>query len=369
MSGTARASEQELPVLVVVVPRVVGEAARAEPGHAGAEGSVLEQPVGRAARDHQAEIGLGARQRVADAAEPSAARVDVRVEHVVERGRPQIGMPDHRRDEPVARRGRGGDELALADGPEIGGTVDAVLGVALHEHRRLDAVPGAARRRRGPSRCTATGRRPATGGGAGPRSGGRGRRSPRPPSACHSAEPGRGDGIGASFPAGPRGPQARRYAVSTICMVGSPTASSRSARTKLRDSGTAKCASSAPRSAQRSKKNSRLGVLRVAEHLVTDAPGLGARAVHVDQRGLQERIDRRVGASHAAGHDDLAAHGPPPYGRARRSPVGAVRIPARIAAAAARECDDPHASSRGAARCPSPMHGRSSTDCTRPGAS
>ena len=93
--GDRAGEREELAVLVVVVPRVVGEAARAESGDAGAEVGVLEQPVGRAARDHQTEVGLGARQRVADPAEQSAARVDVRVEHVVEIGRPQVGVADH----------------------------------------------------------------------------------------------------------------------------------------------------------------------------------------------------------------------------------------------------------------------------------
>ena len=138
--GHGAGEGQELAVLVVVVPRVVGEAARAEPGDPGAEGGILEQAGRRPARDHQTEIGLGTGQRVPDATEPSAARGDVRVEHVVELGGAQVGVADDGRDQSAALGRRRGHELALADGPERGRSVGAVPDVALHEDRRLHAV-------------------------------------------------------------------------------------------------------------------------------------------------------------------------------------------------------------------------------------
>ena len=92
--GDCAREREELAVLVVVVPRVVGQAALAEPGDAGTECRILEEPGGRAARDHEAVARFGSRQRVTDAAEQSAARFGVRVEHLVEVRQPQVGVTD-----------------------------------------------------------------------------------------------------------------------------------------------------------------------------------------------------------------------------------------------------------------------------------
>ena len=75
---------EELLVLEVEVPRVVREASGAEAGDTGAERRIRGQPGGCAARDAEAGRGIGASERLADATEQSPARVDVRIENVVE---------------------------------------------------------------------------------------------------------------------------------------------------------------------------------------------------------------------------------------------------------------------------------------------
>ena len=146
-------------------------------------------------------------------------------------------------------------------------------------------------------------------------------------SACHSAEPGRGDGIGASFPAGRR---VRKR---------DPTRSPRSAWSdrrpraraapgrSSRDSGTAKCASSAARSAQRSKKNSRLGSSASRNTSWLMHPGsVRERRTWTSAASSSASTVASVPRD-AAGHDDLAAHGPHPRTRAAAPPVGDVRYP------------------------------------------
>ncbi len=132
---------EELAVLVVVVPRVVREAARTEPLHTRTERGVLEQSLRRATRDHQTVAGLGPRQRIADPAEEPASGCDVRVEDLVEVRQPEVGLADQSGDQAAAALGRVRDELGLADRREIRRSGGAVGGVALHEHRLLDPVP------------------------------------------------------------------------------------------------------------------------------------------------------------------------------------------------------------------------------------
>ena len=141
--GDCAREREELAVLVVVVPGVVRQAAGTESRDTGAKGRILEQSRGRAARDHEAVGRFGSRQRVTDAAEESASRFDVCVEHVVEIREPQIGVADDARDQPAAALRLGGDELRLADGRQRGRPVGAVGGAALHEHGVLDPVPAA----------------------------------------------------------------------------------------------------------------------------------------------------------------------------------------------------------------------------------
>jgi hypothetical protein len=59
-AGNRAREREELRVLVVVVPAVVGESAFAETGDAGPERRVLEEPGGRATRDHQPVGRVGA---------------------------------------------------------------------------------------------------------------------------------------------------------------------------------------------------------------------------------------------------------------------------------------------------------------------
>ena len=101
--GNRAREREELAVLVVVVPRVVGEAARAEPRDAGAERGILEEPVGRAAGDHEAVGRLGARDsasRIPRKSPPPASMCASRI--VVEVRQPQIGVPDDAADQPAA---------------------------------------------------------------------------------------------------------------------------------------------------------------------------------------------------------------------------------------------------------------------------
>ena len=200
-------------------------------------------------------------ERVPNAAEPAAARLDVRVEHVVEVGRAQVGVADERGDEPAALVRGGGHELALADRRERRGTVGAVRREALHEHGRLDAVTG-----------------PDVGEQLGDRVGQYPADGPQVVMRVDDPAVGVDDvlddervplvrcrGVGSSpnrsrppDPAQPRGrtrlrgrDDVHRGLAARRARASRPTNSS--------DAGTAKCASSAARSAQRSKKNRRFG--------------------------------------------------------------------------------------------------------------
>src|SRR5205085_7048287 len=104
---------EELTILIVVVPGVVGQTPGTESRDSGAERRVLEQAGGRAAFDHQSVSGFRAHERVTNATEQSSTRRFMRVEDVVEVPRPQIGAADDAGDQAAAALRLGGDELRL----------------------------------------------------------------------------------------------------------------------------------------------------------------------------------------------------------------------------------------------------------------
>ena len=102
--GDRAGEREELAVLVVVVPRVVGEATRAEPRDAGAERGILEQARRRAARDHQA-VGRARRATARRGCRGTVRRPLRRARRGRRRGSAsrRSACPTMRRDQPAAR--------------------------------------------------------------------------------------------------------------------------------------------------------------------------------------------------------------------------------------------------------------------------
>ena len=127
VSGTAAGEFHELRVLIVVVPRVVRQAAFAELSHTGLERLVQVQARRRPPRDRQDLRMQRMRPRVTDPAESTVGRVGVGGEHFVE----MVGIGEvDVRDDPahhlaVGRFGTGRDELGLTDRSQVLGPIAA----------------------------------------------------------------------------------------------------------------------------------------------------------------------------------------------------------------------------------------------------
>ena len=138
---------EELVVLVVVVPRVVGESALTESVDAGPERLVRVLPSRVHSCNHH-RVGFGGPgECIADTAKAPAGRLDVRIEGVVEMcAIGQVDMPDDAgngrpvrvlRGEPIRA---GCDEFGLTDASQVGGAFGAIRSVALHEQRGNDVM-------------------------------------------------------------------------------------------------------------------------------------------------------------------------------------------------------------------------------------
>ena len=91
-SGDGACQVEVLTVLVVVVPRVVAEAALPQPGDARPECRVGVQTGRCPAGDHQHLRVFGAGPGVADASQTAARCFDVGVEHLVQAGIGEVGV-------------------------------------------------------------------------------------------------------------------------------------------------------------------------------------------------------------------------------------------------------------------------------------
>ena len=133
---------EHLGVLMVVVPRVVGEVAPAELSNALPERLVGEASWIGPPGNHQQLRFEGARQGVADALEQVAGCCLVLVEHLgelVAEGEVGVGDDAGDRSRPGMTTGQlgclGGDELGLADRLQVARTVRSIARSALDEHR------------------------------------------------------------------------------------------------------------------------------------------------------------------------------------------------------------------------------------------
>ncbi len=143
VSGARPGEFDELLVLIVVVPRVVRQAAFAESSHAGLE-RFIEVQARRCAPGDRQDLGMQrVRSGVTDAAQSTVGRVRVGGEGLVE----MVGIGEvDVRDDPthhlaVRRFGRRRDEHGLTDRSQMLGPVAPVVRVALDEDRVDDVVP------------------------------------------------------------------------------------------------------------------------------------------------------------------------------------------------------------------------------------
>ena len=127
---------QEVLVLEVVVPRVVGEAPLAQPGHPALERGIEVEPRRRSPGDGQHGAVRGSRPRMADAAEQALAGLVMGVEHLVQViVVAQVGVGDDAADQPVGVAERlAGDEPGLPEWRPVVRVVAVVRGMALDEH-------------------------------------------------------------------------------------------------------------------------------------------------------------------------------------------------------------------------------------------
>ena len=136
-------------VLEMEMPGVPRHPTLAEPRDAGAEGvAFVEAGAGAAGNGEAARVGrVGA--GVADAAEPPAGRLVMRVERLVEQGVFEVRMGDDPRNDGAPRPAPGGfgdvgDEAGLSDRAQMLGGVHVPMGAAFEKHglAHIVARPG-----------------------------------------------------------------------------------------------------------------------------------------------------------------------------------------------------------------------------------